>query len=171
MDFLINNQKEIIIGIISGLIVGLIMWLISKSQSLPTVELPFWVIVTVITIPLVSLIFSLKPKKLKKIANESFGVERVYIDGKHFTDCKFDGSELVFKGNSPTSMGHCKLTRTRIKFEGSAAVTMQLLSAFYSDPGMRVIAESAFNDVIQKGREISDSRSTTQQNKTTTPTQ
>lgn len=159
MEFLKNNQKEIIIGIVSGLIVGLIMWLISKAQSLPSIEIPFWVVVAVITIPVASLIASIKPKKLKKIANDEFGVERVFMDGKHFTDCKFDGSELIFKGNLATSLGHCQLTRTRVKFEGAAALTMELLTAFYSDPGLRFIAESALNDVVQRGKKISDSRS------------
>lgn len=159
MDFLKDNQKEIIIGIVTGLIVAAILWLIEKSQNISPIQVPFWVVIGIFIIPLAIFLVSRKSKKLKKVANENFGVERVFIDGKHFTDCKFDGTELVFKALEKVNMGHCQLSNSRFKFEGAASLTMELLTAFYGDPGLRPIAKAAIDNIIHRGTQIESSRS------------
>jgi hypothetical protein len=159
MEFIKDNQKELIIGVVCGLIVAIILGVLSTMENLPPVKVPFWLFVSVITIPVVTIIFISIPKKIKDVSNESFGVERIYIDGKHLTNCKLDSSELVFKGKTVASMSNCTGSNTRMAFEGYAGNTINFLIALRSDSGTKHFADACIAQIIKKSDEIAHSKS------------
>ena len=158
MDFLIERRTDILIGLITSAVFSGIVWFISLSRSIPSVDVPFWIIVLVILFPIIVFISSLFPKKTKSIANKKFGVERIHMDGKHLTNCTFDGSELVFIGKNISSMSNCTGNDTRMSFEGAAGNTVIFLSALWIEPGTRHFAQEAINQ-ITKGTTNSHNKS------------
>jgi hypothetical protein len=90
--------------------------------------------------------------KTKNIANKNYGVERVIVDGKHFVNCTFNGTELVFTGKRGFSLtkNHFK-TQPRISFDGNAALTINELIAMYSDDAFRPIIEITFENIKKQG--------------------
>jgi hypothetical protein len=155
MEIFTNYKVEWIIGISCTLLPGLFGFIIKKTANIPNITVPFWLFcVLVASIPT---FFAVKhySDKIKNIANTSFGVERVILDGKHFANCIFNGSELVFKGEKPFSFSKNELSRVRIKFESNAALTTEALSAMYADNGFRPIIEATLDNIKKSGLERS----------------
>ena len=124
---------------------------ISITSSVPDVSIPFWLLLILVCAPLGYLAARIYGKKIKDVSNRSFGVERVNICGKHFVNCKFDGTELIYDASAPTSMSHCNLSSMRISFTGSAAETVNYLTALYSDPAFRPIVDQTFRNIESEG--------------------
>ena len=49
------------------------------------------------------------------------------VDGMHFADCLFDGTQLVYFGGAVPVMNRCELKGVRFVFEGPAKNTVDLL--------------------------------------------
>jgi hypothetical protein len=114
-----------------------------------TIKLPIWLVVC-LGIGLLFVIFWRKDKEIQKSENmplkliqgKRFGVQQVVLDGKHFDQCTFVGTELIFEGIASFGLSHCVLENPRISFNRYAATTISALPELYSDP--------AFHDVVEK---------------------
>lgn len=78
---------------------------------------------------------------MQVIENQTFTKERVAIDGKQFTNCTFDGCVLTYSGTDGTALNGCHLNNTGFAFEGSAAKTIELLTAMHRG-GFRELVEA-----------------------------
>ncbi|WP_243555996.1 toll/interleukin-1 receptor domain-containing protein [Priestia megaterium] len=75
--------------------------------------------------------------ELETIEGQSFGVQQVFLDGKRFVNCTFDGSELVYKGEKAFSLESNRFeTFPRIAFYGHAGITLNALKAMQKDEGV-----------------------------------
>lgn len=82
-------------------------------------------------------------KELEIIEGQRFGVQQVFLDGKRFLNCTFDGSELVYKGEKGFSLESSHFeTPPRIAFTGYAGTTLNVLKAMQN--------EEVFRDMILK---------------------
>ena len=61
------------------------------------------------------------------ILGRKYGQERIVMDGMHFVDCVFDGTQLVYFGGAVPIMNRCQLNGVRFVFEGPAKNTVDLL--------------------------------------------
>jgi hypothetical protein len=142
MDVFTEHKTEWIIGISCTFLPAIIGEIIKRTSSIPNITIPFWLFCLLVA--LIPTYFAVKSysARTKDIANKSFGVERVVVDGKHFTNCKFNGTELVFTGARGFSMSHSSGTGARFRFEGPAANTIYELGLLYKDVGTRFYAEN-----------------------------
>ena len=145
--FLALNRDNIIAGIISSAIVTLAAVLISALSTLPPIPVPTWVVVAVVGFPIGWWVVNQRRKKLTPIVGATFGVEKVVCDGRHFIDCKFDGTELVFHGTNGFSMQNCGGHVARISFGGSAGLVMSQLVAFNQDLFFKKIIETTLQSI------------------------
>ena len=131
--FLTLNRDNIIAGVISSVIVSVAAALISALSTLPPIPVPAWVVVATVGFPIGWWVVNQRKKKLIPIVGATFGVEKVVCDGRHFIDCKFDGSELVFHGTNGFSMQNCGGHIAKISFGGSAGLVLGQLVALNQD--------------------------------------
>ena len=136
-----EHKIEWLIGLTCAFLPIILTRFISATSSIPDVTIPFWLVVLIITVPLGIFAARAYGKKIKTVANKTYGVEQVKICGKHFANCKFNGTELVFDGTAITSMDYCDLSNQRITFSGGASITVNYFIALYSDPAFRPIVE------------------------------
>jgi hypothetical protein len=67
---------------------------------------------------------------LEHVRDRQFKNERVEIDGKRFTSCKFDGCILIYAGGGDVEFGPgCEIENSRPEFSGSARRAVLLLHA------------------------------------------
>jgi len=93
-----------------------------------------------------------RPKELQTIKGESFGVQRIFIDGKRFVNCKFRGTELVFKGEAGVGLEGCGFFENyRLTFGGPAEMTLNMLKSLYAVPEFRPRIEGTFK-AIKEGK-------------------
>ena len=88
-----------------------------------------------------------RPKKLRTIEGESFGVQRVIVDGKHFVNCTFRKSELLFRGEASSTMENCILIKPNLTFDGPAATTIRILRSLYKVPQLQPFIENTFKAI------------------------
>ena len=88
-----------------------------------------------------------RPKRLQIIKGESFGVQRIFVDGKHFVNCKFRKTELVFRGESSSRIENCSFINPGFTFDGPAAATINTLKALYAVPELRPLIENTFKAI------------------------
>jgi len=93
-----------------------------------------------------------RPKELKTIKGETFGVQRITLDGKRFVNCKFAKTEFVYWGDAGTVFDNCgfDLGYQQFVFEGSALRTILFLTELYSQPIFRPFVDHVF-ECIKKG--------------------
>ena len=60
-----------------------------------------------------------------------FSRTRVNIDSQRFEDCVFDNCAIVFSATGPYQLGGCTFNNCSFAFEGSAAATVQFMTALY----------------------------------------
>ena len=68
---------------------------------------------------------------MQTIENQTFSNQRIELDDTQFNNCTFDGCVLIYSGTGGTSLSGCTIHNTGFGFEGSAAKTLELLSAMY----------------------------------------
>ncbi|WP_309570409.1 hypothetical protein [Deinococcus sp.] len=78
---------------------------------------------------------------MQAIENQTFTKQRIEIDDTQFTNCTFDGCILIYSGTGGTALNGCHLNDTGFAFEGSAAKTLELLTAMYQG-GFRELVEA-----------------------------
>jgi hypothetical protein len=155
MDIFTKHKIEWLIGITCAFLPGILGWFINKTSNIPDIVIPFWLLCILFSIPLAWLVVKIYQQKEKSVPNKSFGVEREFIDGKHYTNCKFDGTELIFKGEKNFRLSHNKFkSPPRITFSGYASNTINQMIAMYSDPSFRPIIEQTFDNIRAKGAEL-----------------
>jgi len=142
----------VIISVLSG-IITIIPWcrrfqqdVLSKRITLPV----YAYLIILIFIALVIIFWStikIHPKRLRTIKGESFGVQRIYVDGKLFVNCQFNGTELVFRGEAGVGFEGCTFKGIRLTLDGPAALTAFLFSKMYSEPGFQPFIDNTFEQI------------------------
>lgn len=168
--FLQNNPYVVIIGFIST-VLGIYSALPSRFQNalLIEIKIPLWVIVFVVLI-IFSLLYvkSIKVEnneneviKLEEIRGKDFGNESVVIDGKHFINCYFNNTELVYEGKAEFALTNNRINNLKIGFDKSSYLTLKTLSSFYADPAFRSAVETVFQGIRDNslGKRTPDNKS------------
>jgi hypothetical protein len=78
---------------------------------------------------------------MQTIQNQTFTKQRIEIDDTQFTNCTFDECLLIYSGTGGTALNGCHLNNTGFAFEGSAAKTIELLTAMHRG-GFRELVEA-----------------------------
>ncbi len=92
------------------------------------------------------------PRLMRTVQGESFGVQRVYVDGNRFVRCRFDGTELVITGKAGFVIQQCSFSEPpKLTVDGPAAMTFRALRELYKDPAFRPIVEATF-EVLKTGQ-------------------
>jgi len=118
------------------------------------IYVPVWLIVIITFILVGAIAFSFRghpfqaTKEFDTIEGKTFGVQPVELDGKNFVNCKFDGSELVFRGRNGFNLQHNHfLTPPRISFQDYAGQTLAVMRALYKEPAFKLYIQRAFEQV------------------------
>ncbi len=110
-QYLQNNPLIIlvmfVITVLSGIITIIFGWKRFRDDILlRKITVPAYTYLVILFLVALAIIFwpaiEDRPKRLRTIEGESFGVQRIILDGKRFVNCKFENTELVFrriKGN------------------------------------------------------------------------
>jgi len=151
MELFTDHKTEWIIGIACTFLPAIIGEIIKRTSNIPNITIPFWLFCLLVALIPTYFAVTSYSNKIKDIANKTYGVERVVVDGKHFVNCKFDGTELVFTGKKPMGFSKNTMTNIRIKFEGNAALTTDALIAMYGDDGFRPIIEATLENIKKEG--------------------
>ena len=163
IQFLQNNPLitlgVFIISVLSALMGIILMWkrfyddFLSKS-----ITLPVYVHLIILFVVVLAIIFwpaiKDRPKGLQTIKGESFGVQRIFIDGKHFVNCKFRKTELVYKGEGDSLIENCIFINPGFTFGGSAAATISTLKSMYAAPELRPLIENTFKNIREGNLQI-----------------
>jgi len=161
IEILQNNSIIILVMFIISLlggIMGIVLgWkkfyvdFLSKS-----ITLPVYVYLIILFVVALAIIFfpaiKDRPKPLLTIKGESFGVQRILVDGKRFVNCKFRKTELVFRGEAGVDILNCDFIKVPvITFDGPAATTVYILKSMYAVPELRPFVENTFK-AIKEGK-------------------
>lgn len=73
--------------------------------------------------------------RIEAILGKTYGAEVVRIDGKNFTDCKFEGTILEYAGGIAGGFQNCSFSGIRVSFVEAAGNTMSFLKAIYNGFG------------------------------------
>lgn len=68
------------------------------------------------------------------IEKQTIGERREVIDGKHYIDCRFEGTQMVYTGGELPDFTRCTFQNYRMTFEGAAQNTLIMLQAM-AQPG------------------------------------
>ena len=140
------------ISIVSGAMTIVLGWKqVYKDYLCKGVTIPVWLFLCILFVVSLVVIFKPaltdRPKELKTIDGVSFGVQRVLLDGKRFTNCTFDGSELLYTGEGGCELRNNIFRGIRITFDGPAGATVVTLTNMYRDPGFRPWIENTFSSI------------------------
>ncbi len=90
---------------------------------------------------------------MKVTRNQNYDDRRIPIDGVRFENCTFTKTKLIFAASDTVEFDNCTFNQCDWVFEGSALITLQLLSAIYSGLGIEGIRlVEAVVDGIRQGR-------------------
>lgn len=134
-----------IISIIGGLITILLGWNQFYEDYLSKqISIPVWMVFIIMILGSILLTikrdFIKKTKGLETVEGQYFGIQQVYLDGKRFVNCKFDGSELIFKGEQGFSLEKNKfLSPPRFTFSHYAAETLTVIKALNKSPEFKEV--------------------------------
>lgn len=142
-DFFTRQRENLFTNIVASGLFTALAALVTWASSLPSVAVPAWLFVAVAAFLTAWWWFTRPNAKLRPVVNESFGVEQVHVDGKHFADCTFKGSELVFRGTQNFSLKGCHFSPLQLKFEGPAGIVLTQLRALNGDPGFSKFVHQA----------------------------
>ena len=121
---------------------------LSKSISLP-VYMYIIIFIVVALIMIFRPVVKNRPKGLQTIKGETFGTQRIKIDGKRFVNCKFAKTEFAYWGEASTAFVSCgfDLGPQSFVFEGSAIRIIQLLKELYSQAVFRPFVDHVFESI------------------------
>jgi hypothetical protein len=86
--------------------------------------------------------------KREKIAGRRFEDEKIVLDGAEYADCTFKDCLIVITGKDQVRVTNCTFVgATKLKFEGPAFNTVEVLSALYTDPAFQSIIEKVITDI------------------------
>lgn len=160
IQFLQNNPLIILgmftIAVLSGIITIIFGWKKFRDDILlKKITVPVYAYLVIFFLIALAIIFwpaiEDRPKSLRIIKGESFGVQRIIVDGKRFVNCKFRKTELVFRGEASSSLENCFYENIGFTFDGPAATTMKILKGLYAVPNFRPAIEKTF-EAIREGK-------------------
>jgi len=160
IKFLENNPIIIlvmfIITALGGIISIILGWKRFRDDILfKKITVPVYAYLIILFLVAMAIIFwpaiEDRPKRLRTIEGESFGVQRILVDGKRFVNCKFRKTELVFRGEAGGSIEGCSFINTGFTFDGPAATTIKILKSLYAEPEFRPFIENTFK-AIKEGK-------------------
>ncbi|MBA7716559.1 hypothetical protein ES703_125633 [subsurface metagenome] len=158
--FLQNNKLIILVMFIITLLGGLMGIILGWKRFYDdflskSITLPVYVLIILFVVVALAIIFRPaikdRPKGLKTIKGESFGVQRIVVDGKRFVNCTFRKTELVFRGETSGGFEGCSLEYIGLTFDGPAANTAKLLAGLYTVAALRPLVENTFK-AIREGK-------------------
>ena len=149
-----------IITALSGIITIILGWnRFCDDILLKKITIPVYAYLIIFFIAALVVIFGPtikdRPKKLRTIKGESFGVQRIIVDGKHFVNCEFRKTELVFRGEAGVNLEGCSFINVGFTFDGPAQNTVKILMSLYAVPQLRPLIENTFK-AIKEGKEAVD---------------
>ena len=154
--FLQNNPIIILVMFIITLLGGLMSIIFGYKRFYDdflskSITLPVYAYLIIFFVVALAIIFwpaiKNRPKGLQTIKGESFGVQRIFVDGKHFVNCKFRKTELVYKGEGGCRMDNCSFINPGFTFDGPAAATISTLKSMYAAPELRPLIENTFTAI------------------------
>ena len=75
----------------------------------------------------------------------TYGNERMSIDGNEYHNCTFNDCELVYKGEEPPSFVRCSFNNIRMSFGDAAGRTVAFLQGMANpDSGLQQIVRDTF---------------------------
>lgn len=150
-EFFAKQRTNIVANLVASAIFAIVMGGIALLASVPPVPVPAWLFVVIAAFLAGWWWFSKPPKKLTPVVNESFGVEQVILDGKHFISCTFKGTELIFNGSTGFSFERCRFVSHHLRFQGAAGTTLTMLAAMYQEQGFKKCIDYTLNQVREHG--------------------
>ena len=153
--FLQNNLIIILVMFIITLLGGIMTIILGWEEFYDdflskSITLPVYVLIILFVVVLAIIFRSAakdQSKPLQIIKGESFGVQRIFVDGKHFVNCKFRKTELVYKGEGKCRMENCSFVNPGFTFGGPAASTIQSLTGLYTVPALRPLIENTLTNI------------------------
>ena len=141
-----------IISILSGIMTIIFGWKRFRDDILlKKITVPIYAYLIILFLVALAIIFwpaiEDRPKRLRTIEGESFGVQRILVDGKRFVNCKFRKTELAFRGEASSSIEGCSFIQIGFAFDGPAATTMKILKSLYAEPNFRPFIENTFKAI------------------------
>ena len=157
-EFLTKNHVVVVmmffVTVISMFIGFLLSWdVLYRDYLSKSVSMPAWLIIISIAFFFVgAAVISSRKKKpnfseFVLVEGKDFGVERVVASGRKFSNCKFDGTEVIIDGELPVAFEHCRFKDHRFTFDGAAALTVGLLSSMYQDPAFRPAVDETIKNI------------------------
>lgn len=61
------------------------------------------------------------------VRGRRFGKETVLLDGMHYVDCSFEGTQLLYFGGAVPKLDGCRMTDVAFGFKGPAKNTMDFV--------------------------------------------
>lgn len=91
------------------------------------------------------------PPDLEIVENQKFIEERITLDNKHFKNCIFEKTIMVYSGTGPVGLTGCNFFEAKWQFEGPAQETLKFLAGLYhgAGEGGKILVETTFNNVRQ----------------------
>ncbi len=154
--FLQNNPIIILVMFIITLFGGLMSIIFGYKRFYDdflskSITLPVYAYIIILFVVALAIIFwpaiKNRPKGLQTIKGESFGVQRIFVDGKHFVNCNFRNTELAYRGEGSCRINNCSFENIRFAFDGPAAATMNTLKGLYAAPEFRPLIENTFQAI------------------------
>lgn len=87
---------------------------------------------------------------MMKITGKFFQGETIVLDGHHFDNCDFDGCTIVFNGESLFGLTDCRFYEPNFVFDKYALNSLQALSIFYNEMGMKEFIENTFENIRRR---------------------
>ena len=142
------------ISVVIGIILG--RKRIRDDILLKKITVPVYAYLIILFLVVLAIIFwpamKDRPKPLRTIKGESFGVQRILVDGKRFVNCNFPKTELVYRGEAGVSFENCNFAKLGgLTFDGPAAATINTLKNLYAVPQFRPVIENTFK-AIREGK-------------------
>jgi 4-amino-4-deoxy-L-arabinose transferase-like glycosyltransferase len=140
------------LSLLSALVTLILGWQDLYADYLSkSLELPVWLVFLLAILGFVGWVL-VRPSEvgkgpLKRIQGETYGVQRVVLDGKEFRQCRFSASELVIEGKAGFSLAHNEFESPRFTFSGPANTTIVILTEMYKDPAFRSLVDGALENI------------------------
>ena len=144
-DYLTRQWENIATNVAASAVFALATAVIAWLAPLPPIPVPAWLFVFMLAFISCWWWVGRRPRRLKPVADKTFGVEPVVLDGKNFVKCKFNGSELIFTGRTNFSLQDCIISTPYFTFKGDSATVMHQLSIMYKTKEFKQLIDNSLN--------------------------
>ena len=81
--------------------------------------------------------------------HESFADQDIHLDGNSFNHCHFEGCQLIYHGENPTSVAYCQVVNCGFLLADGARRTVDFLRGLYHS-GLSEVVEAFIKDIREK---------------------